>query len=249
MSRLTTVLTLAIFLLSIVLLQITTPLAGIEADEVEGKFTEWEILEYNDAFVGSWYALDYSLRGKWAVKTGDSVNFTISKYNESNYGDPFNGTVAIGNFTADVPISEVAMSLILSIYPWNPGLITHTNWTWHREQATAAAEGTYTLGTIQFTEESSEYLGLLRDTIKFEYVQDPTVGNQNTTLVYDIHTGLLLYADTELDFGTPYKFTIRISETEIITATATPGFGLVVISLAFSILTLVIVQKKRKQRH
>ncbi len=239
-------------LISVVFLQlaIIEPISSqnLAKSLAEEGFTEWEILDYNSDFVGGWYALDWSLRGYWAAEVGDTINYTISHYNDSNLDEPYIGNVAIGNFSASVPMSEVAMSLILSVYPWNPGLITHTNWTWHREQAHKAANDTLTASTLEITESNQEYLGKLLSTIRFVYIQDPAKGNQNTTLVYAVTTGLLLYANTELNFGTYYKLEIGISETDIPIITAS-GFDLLIIILTFSPLLVYCGLRRRKNAY
>ena len=91
---------------------------------------------------------------------------------------------------------------MLSVYPWLPGLVTHTNWTWHQAQAHEGLDDVN--GTISVVESTYKVFGIERAAINFTFVQDKP-GNQNTTLTYDKKTGVLLESFSEINFGTLYR--------------------------------------------
>ncbi len=67
--------------------------------------------------------------------------------------------------------------------------------------AKEAALGGFQKGNLTINEIGYKIFGAQRMAAVFEYAQDKTTGNQNTTLVYDIETGALLPAYTEISFG------------------------------------------------
>ncbi|MHA2271291.1 MAG: hypothetical protein ACXACI_05470 [Candidatus Hodarchaeales archaeon] len=181
-----------------------------------GTSLSWEITDYNEAFVGQWWNATH-FRGVFSVQKGSRLNFTIITPQVWNYTSAYWGALEFGNLSLSVvDNTETGSALTLSIYPWLPGLVTHTNWTWHQQMATTSSASEYLKGTLTTSEtifqlSKEPNSAVERLAIQFDYVQD-SPGNQNTTLVYDLETGILLEAQTEFLFGVLYRMGLELRE-------------------------------------
>ncbi|MFX0115246.1 MAG: hypothetical protein ACFFB3_11925, partial [Candidatus Hodarchaeota archaeon] len=186
---------------------------GLAANSV----LQWKLADWNEAWVGSWWN-STSFRGTVSAQNGTLANLTITEANVQNYTSSYWGIIEFGNFSETVDNAETASFLSLSIYPWYPGLVTHTNWAWHEFEAQNAVQEGFMNGTLSISETKHQILGTERNAIIFTYKQDKTIGNQNTTLVYDKETGVLLETHTEILFGTLFKMKLILVHSDCRTA-------------------------------
>ncbi|MHA2271289.1 MAG: hypothetical protein ACXACI_05460 [Candidatus Hodarchaeales archaeon] len=163
-----------------------------------------------DEVGGTWNVPFTEGRGVFSAELGSLVNLTITKAQVQNYSSSYWGLLEFGNLSLNVDNAESGLGLTLSVYPWLPGLVTHTNWTWHRNMAEEAALGGFQKGNLSISEIGYKIFAVQRMATVFEYAQDKTTGNQNTTLVYDIETGVLLHAYTEISFGILFSMSLEL---------------------------------------
>lgn len=179
------------------------------------SYMQWEITEYNEAMVADWWNLT-SARGAFRAISGSLVNFTIVQAQPQNLSSTYQGIVEFGNLSLMVDNAETGSNLVLSVYPWLPGLVTHTNWTWHKAQAQTGL-GVFVNGTLSILDTTTEILGVEREALIFAFEQDKP-GNQNTTLVYDKETGVLLKADTEVRFAGLFRMSLILKHCKSLSA-------------------------------
>lgn len=200
----------------------------------------WKITNWNDEILVYWYPIGYI-----NASTNSYLNYTISNYNSTNINSPSSGTINIGNFSESITNKDAATNLTLSVWGWFPGLVTFTNWTLHEKLATTAADGLYTKGTISIEETTYTFGELKRKAITFEYQQDNTLGNQNTTLIYDYETGVLLSANTEITFLVEYYLELELVQSNLIASeNLTSGF---MIPLVLTTLLVCILKSNKKR--
>jgi len=173
----------------------------------------WEITEWNEASVVAWeYPTLY-----FTAKNGSNINYTISSYDSANFTNPSSGVINIGNLTTQTTNNKTGEVLTLSIWGWFPGLITSSDdWNLQKQVAQEAAQGQWTTGNLEIQELTYNYAGMLRKAINFTYQQDPNIGNQNTTLIYDMDTGVLLEGYTELKFFELYVLELILVNSDLI---------------------------------
>lgn len=172
----------------------------------------------------------------WHTRAGQEVTFTIHQLANNE----LHGLFTIGNLTLPANDSRIAAELVFSIWPWFPGLVSHLDWTTVDQEATNAAMSFYMNGSLEIITTST--------TKSYIYHQGPW-GNQNTTVVYDLTTGILLAGYTEFFFLNDYHLGIEfLILTQSPTELATPLFAavlvLVMIIIAFS---FAIVRKNNKK--
>jgi hypothetical protein len=165
-----------------------------------GTRAEWIINSVSTEPI-PWYRIDvWTGMGSWKTESGSTLAYTVTEINQTVYGE-----LVLGNLTVtDSSSEETASNLILGILMWGPGLITHTDWTKHIEDANEQTQSEWINGTLELTETPQTFLGKMLETIKFALVS----ASQNTTLVYDKGSGILLEAQT--GFG-QYFLEIEIS--------------------------------------
>ncbi|MFX0087988.1 MAG: hypothetical protein ACFFAU_20210 [Candidatus Hodarchaeota archaeon] len=186
----------------------------IQASGNEVNFlSQWEIVAWNEDNPVAWeYPSTY-----FTAKIGSIINYTLSSYDSGNFTNPSSGTIEIGNLTTQTNNNKTGEVLVLSIWGWFPGLITSANdWAYQKQSAQEAAEGEWTLGTLKIQDLIYNYKGMSRQAINFTYQQDPSIGNQNTSLIYDKNTGVLLEGHTELMFNIPYFLNIKLIFSDLI---------------------------------
>ena len=191
-------------LLSVLLFSFGT--SGVKAEEFEvetGSNAKWIINSVSDQPV-SWYRIDvWTDLGSWAAENNSKIQYTITEIQEEIYGD-----LTIGNLSiSDASSAEIASDLAIGVLMWGPGLITHTNWTKHINEATEQSQSDWLNGSLHITESTESYLSISLETIKFTMVS----ASQNTTLIYDRNSGILLEAQT--GFGS-YFLDIELSSTD-----------------------------------
>jgi len=172
----------------------------------------------------------------WQARVGQTLSFEIQEF----VNDELHGLLTIGNLTLPANDSRLAAELVFSIWPWFPGLISHLDWNTVDQTATDAAVGFYMNGSLDILTTST--------TKAYIYHQGPW-GNQNTTLVYDLTSGILLSGYTEFFFLNDYHLGI-----EFLTLTRTPTtlstlffvvlFAVVLIITIFGIVTARLRSKK-----
>ncbi len=186
---------------------------------VQGKISQeelvsrWEVEEWNEENIVSWeYPTTY-----FSATIGSIINYTVASYDPTNFTHPSSGEIEIGNLTTQTTNNKTGEVLALSIWGWFPGLITSSSdWELQKETALKAAQGEWTLGSFDTLEFNFNYSGISRSAIKFSYFQDPSVGNQNTTLIYDKETGVLLEGYSELTFLIPYILRLKLVYSDLI---------------------------------
>ncbi len=195
----------------ICLILVSPPIQG--SSEVDNSFAQWQILDWNDDITVAW---DWGLNS-FETLNGSYINYTLSHYEPSNFTHPSAGSIIVGNLTTQTTNNKSAEVLVLSVYGWFPGLVTSSsNWSLQEQVAFSAAQGVWTLGSLTVNEISYNYQGYNLEAITFIYEQDPSIGNQNTTLTYDKETGVLLEGWTEIFFSESYVLHLKLTETNII---------------------------------
>jgi hypothetical protein len=159
----------------------------------------------------------------WHARTGQELTFDIQEITN----DEISGVFTIGNLTIPANDSRIAAEIVFSIWPWFPGLISHLDWNTVDQQATDAATTFFMNGSldIQTTSTTKCYI----------YHQGPW-GNQNTTLIYQLGTGVLLSAYTEFFFLKDYHLGI-----EFLLLTRTPTSLSTILFVTFFVIAIIIV--------
>jgi len=145
----------------------------------------------------------------------------------------------MGNLTVLANDSLIGSELMLSIWPWFPGLVSSLNWADVDQKANSSATG-WMAGVLEIrtTARAKTYI----------YHQGPT-GNQNTTLVYDVQTGILLAAYTEIYIANDYHLGLQLSEAVLLpTPLALLVVGGGVAPAAILIGLLVVFRRSRRKK-
>lgn len=205
--------------------------------------SRWEIQEWNDDFVAAWeWPSTYFM-----TTAGSYVNYTMSQYDPANFTHPSAGVIEIGNLTTQTTNNKTAEVLALSIWGWFPGLVTSSSdWNYQKEVAQEAAQGQWTAGSLVSNELMYNYNNSSLNAINFTYSQAPGGANQNTTLIYDKSSGVLLEGYTELYFETLYILKLKLVYSDLISGSnITPWL---LISTSFAVLGIGLVYKFSKHR-
>lgn len=200
-------------------------------------FSRWKIHEWNDDIAVAWdWPTTY-----FEATSGSHINYTIDHYDSSNFTHPSAGTIEIGNLTTQTSNNKTGEVLVLSIYGWFPGLVTSSrDWTLQQQVAETAAQGQWTMGSLVTSDVNYHYAGTLRQAINFTYRQDPNSGNQNTTLIYDKETGVLLEGFTEVQFASYYVLSLKLVYSDLIPNETTTNNETAWIFIPILIATLVM---------
>ncbi len=178
---------------------------------------KWNVVNVTDSAISMYF----TEAGYCLVEDDTIMTFTISEVN-----DEVTGLLSIGNISILANDTDVARDLVLSVgiyTPFEPGLfvkIGESNLDALNESAYESAErvsGNFMNGTMLSTYENYTIGDTTYETIIFDYVQDsPLAGDpQRTRLIYDLETGVLLYANTSYWFGgdfKPYRLEIQFIE-------------------------------------
>jgi uncharacterized membrane protein len=170
----------------------------------------------------------------WKASAGQQIAFQIHELREGE----LHGRFTIGNLTVLANDSLIGSELMLSIWPWLPGLVSSLNWADVDQKANSSATG-WMAGVLEIrtTASAKTYI----------YHQGPT-GNQNTTLVYDLQTGILLAAYTEIYIANDYHLGLQLSEAALL---PTPLALLVVgasVTPAAILIGLVVVFRRSRRK-
>lgn len=181
----------------------------------------WTVVEAPEAPV-SWLNQSFAVLANWSAQSGDTIVFEPTERGPSD--SYLEGVLIIGeiDFIMTANNSLVAYNLVLAISnfasPWEPGLVIPTgtaNIEAENISAYSASErvyGNYLNGTIESKYENLNVGGRVYECIVWDYVQDPSgFGEpQRTNLAYDLATGVLVRANTSLNFGTPYNLVLEL---------------------------------------
>ncbi|MFX0185292.1 MAG: hypothetical protein ACFE95_19595 [Candidatus Hodarchaeota archaeon] len=233
-----------IFLISILISII--PIQGKPIDS--NLVSRWEIQEWNNDAAVFWWDPPVTT-SYFIASTGSYINYTLDSYDPTNFTHPSTGKIEIGNLTVHTTNNKSGEVLALSIYGWFPGLITSaSDWNYQIQVAEEVAQGEWTLGNLSTNEFKYNYSGFHRRAINFSYCQDPSVGNQNTTLIYDKETGVLLEGSTE--FLDSYILRLKLVYSDLISGSNITPWPLV--SVSFAVLGIGLLHKfslYRKKRY
>lgn len=230
----------------IVLFGISVSFISIQGNSInENLVSRWIIEEWNDNVAVAWdWPSTY-----FEATTGSDINYTLDYHDPTNFTYPSAGTIEIGNLTTYTNNTYIAEVLILSIYGWFPGLVTSsTNWDNQLQAAQEAAQGQFTLGTIVRNDIEYNYSGKFRHAINFTYNQDLSIGNQNTTLIYDKKSGVLLEGYSELQFLNRYVLRLKLVHSELISTVSVTSWCFLPIVLACVIISFAWKLERGKIR-
>jgi len=212
----------------------------------ENLVSRWEVNQWNEAnhVTWEWPSINFT------VEIGSFINYTISTYDSANFTHPNSGIIEIGNHTTQTTNNKTGEVLALSIWGWFPGLITSSgDWTLQKQVAQDAAQGQWTKGNLEIHELTYNYTGLLRQAINFSYQQNSTLGNQNTTVIYDMDTGVLLEGFTEIQFTEYYVLQLKLEYSDLITESnanlTTQSIFVNLIAIVFLSLFWGLLRKKK----
>ncbi len=141
----------------------------------------------------------------------------------------------VQNFTlANVSNTEASTALALGYSGCNTGFLSSTNWTHVEKIAKEAADKTgWTPADFTLTDADGK--------ITLKFVQDGGA-QQNTTLVYQKSTGILLSANTELKIDNYFGLQLRLMDDQDI-----PGFtGFLFVALAGVFVSLALRIRKMR---
>ncbi|MBN2150792.1 MAG: hypothetical protein JW839_05090 [Candidatus Lokiarchaeota archaeon] len=171
--------------------------AASTAAPAPGTSYTWSVRSSNgDVY---WYNNTWSFEGVKTLKSGGTITFALTaQAQDDNAYTPFTGPVWYGNFSIYHPAgdlqvlnwskpgcstTEIGMNLALSALSWCGGLVAPADWVANKDiiLSQPADDSSYqVLGNQAF--------------VHYEY------SGQVTDLVYDMPTGLLVYANTTM-FG------------------------------------------------
>jgi len=170
------------------------------------------------------------------------------------------GELRLGNMTVTTNDTMTAKDLTLGVWGivefW-PGLFIKIGRNEVQElndTAYASAEhvaGNYLNGTMLSYYDNLTLDDIEHECIVFEYQQDPTAAGtpQHTTLVYNISTGVLVYANTSYYLGESFKpYVFEIEFLSIDYTGTMPGLliGLTIVMLVSVAAVALVMMEKRK---
>ncbi len=156
----------------------------------------------------------------WSVSENQHITFNIQGITSNEV----HGIFTIGNLTLPANDSRIAGELVFSIWPWFPGLVSHLDWAMVDQNAINAATG-FMEGELEIRTTAT--------TKTYTYHQGPW-GNQNTSLTYQLRSGILLEGYTEFFFLNDYHLGIEFIG---ITWNPTSAFFFVIIFIVIICLT------------
>ncbi len=223
----------------------------IHPAEDRTTIVNWQVTQapqtaFNMYFTGAGYCL---------IEADSTLSFTVGDIN-----DDVEGLLNIGNVSIMTNDTDVARDLVLGVgifSVFEPGLFVETgvsNFNDLNASAYTSAErisgnwmnGTMTSSYGNVTIGDSEF-----EAITFDYEQDsPFAGDpQRTRLIYDITTGVLLYANTSYWFGEGSEpYWLEIEFLEITYSGPFPITTIYYIIIASIIVTILIVLVVRQRK-
>ncbi len=213
---------------------------------------KWEVTHAPESAFSMWFTEG----GNCLIEDGSTISFSVGNINED-----VEGLLSVGNVSILTNDTDVARDLVLGIgifSPFEPGLFVKvgaSNIDALNDSAYAAAARVDQFsmnGTMISTYENVTIGETEYETITLDYEQDPTGAGdpQRTRLIYDITSGVLLYANTSYWFGfnntTPYWLEIEFIEISH-DGGYLPPTSLYPILIASVIIILLIVMIVRKR--
>lgn len=187
------------------------------------KTVEWRITNVTSEVV-EW---GFGSGAFWQANENQHIIFDIHQLADAEV----HGVFTIGNLTMPTNDSRIAAELAFSIWPWFPGLVSHLTWATVDQRASDAASGLL-LGELEI---------LTTTSTKTYIYHQAAPGNQNTTLVYDKHTGILLEGYTEFFFLNDYHLGVElVGVTQVPTGTTYFGILLTIIFVSLIVAFVVI---------
>jgi len=222
----------------------------IQPAEDRTTVVNWQVTQapqtaFNMYFTGAGYCL---------IETDSTLSFTVGDIN----GD-VEGLLNIGNVSILTNDTDVARDLVLGVgifSAFEPGLFVETgvsNFNDLNSSAYTSAErvsGNWMNGTMTSSYGNVTIGDIEFEAITFDYEQDtPFAGNpQRTRLIYDITTGVLLYANTSYWFGEgsePYWLEIEFLEISY-SGPFSPMIYYIAIACIIVVILIAIVVRQRK---
>lgn len=165
----------------------------------------------------------------WEATENQHIIFDIHQLSDTE----IHGIFTIGNLTIPTNDSRIAAELAFSIWPWFPGLISHLAWATVDQRASDAASGLL-VGELEI---------LTTATTKTYIYHQAIPGNQNTTLIYDKQTGILLEGYTEFFFLNDYHLGVELVGV-IQVPTGTTYFVILLVTLfVIMIIAFVVIRR------
>ncbi|MFX1343154.1 MAG: hypothetical protein ACFFAL_10750 [Promethearchaeota archaeon] len=165
----------------------------------------------------------------WQANENQHIIFDIHQLADAEV----HGIFTIGNLTIPTNDSRIAAELAFSIWPWFPGLISHLTWTTVDQRASDAASGLL-VGELEI---------LTTTTTKSYIFHQAAPGNQNTTLIYDKQTGILLEGYTEFFFLNDYHLGVELVGVSQVPTGTTYFVVLLAVMCVSLIIAFVIIRR------
>ncbi len=191
---------------------------------------KWAITNVTDEVVGwGWGTGDY-----WKASESQQVTFEIAAIQDNEV----HGQFTIGNLTLLTNDSRIAIELVFCIWfnmsVWFPGLVSHLNWAAVDQEAIASVGG-WMAGDLE----------IRTTTVSKTYIyHQGDFGNQNTTLIYDIRTGVLQEAYTEFFFMNDYHLGLQLVQSALFLTL--PAIFIAGITALVIVVVLLVLIRKRK---
>ncbi|MHA1984011.1 MAG: hypothetical protein ACW967_06630 [Candidatus Hodarchaeales archaeon] len=237
-----------LFLLNLLIISGSTALTN---DDDLISTNVWNVTNWNETETLNFFPIANITAEKDSI-----LSYNVTKENLDNYTHPNEGDFSLGNLSLNTDNPSIGSNLGFSVWPWIPGLVANTNWTRHVQDAVSASQGKYLLGDISIkgVNDSKPYKinDFNRQAIEFVYKQDKP-GNQNTTLIYDQETGVLLYGFTEIFIDKMYFLELELISSSLISSSNFQELGGVnfpVINLVsiFGFISVVIFRLNNKKK-
>ena len=213
---------------------------------------KWEVIHAS----AEPFSMYFTGGGICAIENESAISFTVSEVEED-----VGGLLAIGNVTVIANDTDVALDLVLGIgvfSAFEPGLFVKVgsgDITQLNESAYSTAErvsGNSMNGTISSLYDNVTIGDNEYEAIIFDYVQDTPAGGdpQRTHLVYDVNTGVLLYANTSYWLGegfNPYWLEFQFVEIAHEGVISPPIFlyTIIIVTVIVVLLVIMIITKRR----
>lgn len=165
----------------------------------------------------------------WQAQASQLVVFEVHEIRD----DEVHGIFTIGNLTLPTNDSRIAGELMFSIWPWFTGLVSHLDWETVDQTAIDSATG-WMEGDIEIRTST---------TTKTYIYHQGSLGNQNTTLVYDINTGILQAAYSEFLIAEDYHLGLQLVQGALF---LTPITIIVLIGIIVVVLIVIVIIRRRK---
>jgi len=225
--------------------------ADIQPVQDASTVAKWEVTHAPE----SAFLMYFTGAGNCLIENGSTISFSVG-----NIDVDVEGFLSVGNVSILANDTNVARDLVLGVgifSPFEPGLFVKAgagNIDALNESAfTAAARvsGNFMNGTMTSVYENMTIGENEYETIIFDYEQDtPFAGDpQRTRLIYDIASGVLLYANTSYWFGEGFEpYWLEFEFTEIahdgVILPPTSLYPIIIASVIVILLIVMIVRKR-----